>query len=85
MHVQVLQAAGNTAGCDFTLFGIPLSGADVAKQTKLPQSNLCLEQRTPSSDLYTCIIKTKLPSLVIKTTLTAVRMHLNLLMSTDTR
>lgn len=84
--MQVLQAAGNTAGCDFTLFGIPLSGADVAKQTKLPQSNLCLEQRTPSSDLYTCIIKktthltvssvaTKLPSLVIKTTLTAVRMH----------
>lgn len=87
MHVQVVQAPGNSAECDFTLFIIPLSGADIAKWTKSPQSNLCLEQKTSSSNLYSCIIKTqliispvatKLPSLVIKNTLTAVKMRLNL-------
>lgn len=91
VHPQVLQTSGNTAECDFTLFIIPLSGADVAKRTKLPQSNLCLKQKTLASNLYSCIIKnqlirssiaTKLPSLVIKNTLTADKMHLNF-MSTD--
>lgn len=87
--MQVLHTVFPATGCDFTLF---VTSRSQAVTLTLSQPNLCLGQKTSSSDLYLCIIKkqllintvaNKLSGLVIKTTVTALKTHLKLLVSVE--